>query len=151
MNLQLKLQEELKVALKAGDTVRRDTLRLLLSAIHYAEIEKGQPPADPDILGLLSREASKRRESIEAFTKGHRPDLVSREEAELKVILGYLPQPLSREEIFQAARKVIAEVGAQGPRDMGRVMKVLMPQLQGRAEGREVSAIVSELLSSKKE
>jgi len=151
MNLQLKLQEELKVALKAGDTVRRDTLRLLLSAIHYAEIEKGQPLADPDILGLLSREASKRRESIEAFTKGHRPDLVSREEAELKVILGYLPQPLSREEIFQAARKVIAEVGAQGPRDMGRVMKVLMPQLQGRAEGREVSAIVSELLSSKKE
>ena len=151
MNLQLKLQGDLKVALKAGDTVRRDTIRLLLSAIHYAEIEKGQPLADPDILGLLSREASKRRESIEAFAKGHRPDLVSREEAELKVILGYLPQPLSREEIFQAARKVIAEVGAQGPRDMGRVMKVLMPRLQGRAEGRESSAIVSELLSSKKE
>ena len=150
MNLQLKLQEELKVALKAGDTVRRDTLRLLLSAIHYAEIEKGQPLADPDVLGLLSREASKRRESIEAFAKGHRPDLVSKEEAELKVILGYLPQPLSREEIFQAAQKVIAEVGAQGPRDMGRVMKVLMPQLQGRAEGREISAIVSGLLSSKK-
>ncbi|MBU2008807.1 MAG: GatB/YqeY domain-containing protein [Chloroflexi bacterium] len=145
-----KFQEDLKEALRKGDTTRRDTIRLILSALNYSQIAKGAELEEADILAVLQKEATKRRESIEAFSKGNRPDLVAREKAELQVILGYLPPPLTREEIAQAARQAIAESGAQGPRDMGKVMGRLMPQLKGRAEGQEVNAIVQELLSGKR-
>ena len=145
-----KFQEDLKEALRKGDTTRRDTIRLILSALNYSQIAKGASLEEADILAVLQKEATKRRESIEAFSKGNRPDLVAREKAELQVILGYLPPPLTREEIAQAARQAIAESGAQGPRDMGKVMGRLMPQLKGRAEGQEVNAIVQELLSGKR-
>jgi len=145
-----KFQEDLKEALRKGDTTRRDTIRLILSALNYSQIAKGAPLEEGDVLAVLQKEATKRRESIEAFSKGNRPDLVAREKAELQVILGYLPPPLTREEIAQAARQAIAESGAQGPKDMGKVMGRLMPQLKGRAEGQEVNAIVQELLSGKR-
>jgi uncharacterized protein YqeY len=145
-----KFQEDLKEALRKGDTTRRDTIRLILSALNYSQIAKGAPLEEGEVLAVLQKEATKRRESIEAFSKGNRPDLVAREKAELQVILGYLPPPLTREEIAQAARQAIAESGAQGPRDMGKVMGRLMPQLKGRAEGQEVNAIVQELLSGKR-
>ncbi len=145
-----KFQEDLKEALRKGDTTRRDTIRLILSALNYSQIAKGADLEEGDVLAVLQKEATKRRESIEAFSKGNRPDLVAREKAELQVILGYLPPPLTREEIAQAARQAIAESGAQGPRDMGKVMGRLMPQLKGRAEGQEVNAIVQELLSGKR-
>ena len=143
-------QEDLKEALRKGDTTRRDTIRLVLSALNYAQIAKGADLEEGEVLVVLQKEATKRRESIEAFSKGNRPDLVAQEKAELQVILGYLPPPLTREEIAQAARQAIAESGAQGPRDMGKVMGRLMPQLKGRAEGQEVNAIVQELLSGKR-
>ena len=143
-------QEELKEALRKGGTTRRNTIRLILSALNYSQIAKGAPLEEGDILAVLQKEATKRRESIEAFSKGNRPDLVAKEKAELQVILGYLPPSLTREEIAQAARQAIAESGAQGPRDMGKVMGRLMPQLKGRAEGQEVNAIVQELLSGKR-
>jgi len=145
-----KFQEDLKEALRKGDTTRRDTIRLILSALNYSQIAKGATLEEGEVLAVLQKEATKRRESIEAFSKGNRPDLVAREKAELQVILGYLPPPLTREEIAQAARQAIAESGAQGPRDMGKVMGRLMPQLKGRAEGQEVNAIVQELLSGKR-
>ncbi|HJW87904.1 MAG TPA: GatB/YqeY domain-containing protein [Dehalococcoidia bacterium] len=145
-----KFQEDLKEALRKGNTTRRDTIRLVLSALNYSQIAKGAPLEEGDILAVLQKEATKRRESIEAFSKGNRPDLVAKEKAELQVILGYLPPSLTREEIAQAARQAIAESGAQGPRDMGKVMGRLMPQLKGRAEGQEVNAIVQELLSGKR-
>ena len=145
-----KFQEDLKEALRKGDTTRRNTIRLILSALNYSQIAKGAPLEEGDVLAVLQKEATRRRESIEAFSKGNRPDLVAQEEAELKVILGYLPPPLTREEIAQAARQAIAESGAQGPRDMGKVMGKLMPQLKGRAGGQEVNAIVQELLSGKR-
>ncbi len=145
-----KFQEDLKEALRKGDTTRRDTIRLILSALNYSQIAKGAPLEEGDVLAVLQKEATKRRESIEAFSKGNRPDLVAQEKAELQVILSYLPPPLTREEIAQAARQAIAESGAQGPRDMGKVMGRLMPQLKGRAEGQEVNAIVQELLSGKR-
>ena len=145
-----KFQEDLKEALRKGDTTRRDTIRLILSALNYSQIAKGAPLEEGDVLAVLQKEATKRRESIEAFSKGNRPDLVAQEKAELQVILGYLPPPLIREEIAQAARQAIAESGAQGPRDMGKVMGRLMTQLKGRAEGQEVNAIVQELLSGKR-
>ena len=145
-----KFQEDLKEALRKGDTTRRDTIRLILSALNYSQIAKGAPLEEGDVLAVLQKEATRRRESIEAFSKGNRPDLVAQEEAELQVILSYLPPPLTREEIAQAARQAIAESGAQGPRDMGKVMGKLMPQLKGRAGGQEVNAIVQELLSGKR-
>ena len=145
-----KFQEDLKEALRKGDTTRRDTIRLILSALNYSQIAKGADLEEGEVLVVLQKEATKRRESIEAFSKGNRPDLVAQEKAELQVILGYLPPPLTREEIAQAARQAIAESGAQGPRDMGKVMGRLMPQLKGRAEGQEVNAIVQELLSGKR-
>ena len=143
-------QEDLKEALRKGDTTRRNTIRLILSALNYAQIAKGADLEEGEVLVVLQKEATKRRESIEAFSKGNRPDLVAQEKAELQVILGYLPPPLTREEIAQAARQAIAESGAQGPREMGKVMRLLMPQLKGRADGQEVNAIVQELLSGKR-
>ena len=145
-----KFQEDLKEALRKGDTTRRDTIRLILSALNYSQIAKGATLEEGEVLAVLQKEATKRRESIEAFSKGNRPDLVAQEKAELQVILGYLPPPLTREAIAQAARLAIAESGAQGPREMGKVMRLLMPQLKGRADGQEVSAIVQELLSGKR-
>jgi uncharacterized protein YqeY len=145
-----KFQEDLKTALKNRDNNRRNTIRLILSALNYAQIAKGVPLEEADVLAVLQKEATRRRESIEAFSKGNRPDLVSVEEAELKVILGYLPPSMTREEIVQAAQKAITESGAQGPRDMGKVMSKLMPQLKGKASGQEVNAVVQELLSGKK-
>jgi uncharacterized protein YqeY len=145
-----KFQEDLKEALRKGDTTRRDTIRLILSALNYSQIAKGAPLEEGDILAVLQKEATRRRESIEAFSKGNRPDLVAREKAELQVIIGYLPPGLTREEIAQAARQAIADSGAKGPRDMGKVMGRLMSQLKGRAEGQEVNAIVQELLSGKR-
>jgi len=144
-----KFQEDLKEALKKGDNIRRDTIRLILSALNYSQIAKGAPLEEADFLAVLQKEATRRRESIEAFSKGNRPDLVAREEAELKVIKDYLPPALTQEEIIQAARQAIAESGAQGPRDMGKVMRLLLPQLKGRAGGQEVSIIVQGLLSGK--
>lgn len=144
-----KFQEDLKEALKQRDNTRRNTIRLILSALNYSQIAKGAPLEEGDVLAVLQKEATRRRESIEAFSKGNRPDLVAQEKAELQVILSYLPPSLTREEIVQAARQAIAESGAQGPRDMGKVMGRLMPQLKGRAGGQEVNAVVQELLSGK--
>jgi uncharacterized protein YqeY len=148
VSLKDKISDDLKQALKEGDDVRKRTLRLLLAAVHNAEIEKGGPLDDSGVLAVIAKQAKQRRESAEEFRKGGRQDLVDREEAEAVVLQAYLPAAMSWEEIAAAARKVIAEVGAQGPRDVGKVMPVLVKQLAGRAEGSEISAVVRELLSS---
>ena len=101
------------------------------------------------MIQVLSREAKRRRESIDAFQKGNRPDLVEREEAELALISSYLPQQLSAEEITKIARSVIEKAGAGGPGDRGKVMGRLMPQVKGKADGKLVSQIVGELLAGK--
>jgi len=147
VSLKDKISDDLKQALKEGDDVRKRTLRLLLAAIHNVEIEKGGPLDDSGTLAVIAKQAKQRRESAEEFRKGGRQDLVEREEAEAAVLQAYLPAAMSREEIAAAARKVIAEVGAQGPRDVGKVMPVLVKQLAGRAEGSEISAVVRELLA----
>jgi len=147
VSLKDKISDDLKQALREGDDVRKRTLRLLLAAVHNAEIEKGGPLDDSGALAVIAKQAKQRRESAEEFRKGGRQDLVEREEAEEAVLQTYLPAAMSREEIVAAARKVIAEVGAQGPRDVGKVMPVLVKQLAGRAEGGEISAVVRELLA----
>jgi len=146
--LKQKLVDDLKQALRGGDTVRRSVIRLVMAAIKNAEIARRGSLDDADILGIIAKEVRQRRESIEAFKQGDRPDLVTQEEAELVILEEYLPQQMTREEIMQAARRVIEEVGAQGPGDKGKVMPKLIAQLKGRADGREINAVVTELLAS---
>jgi uncharacterized protein YqeY len=145
--LKQQLTDDLKQAMRGGDTVKRSTIRLLLASIHNTEIAKHATLDDADIFGIITKEIRQRQESIESFKQGNRQDLVAKEEAEMAVLQAYLPQQMTREEIVAAAHKVIAEVGAQGPADKGKVMPGLIAQLKGRADGREINAVVTELLS----
>ncbi len=146
--LKQKLNDDLRQALRSGDKAKVSTLRLLLSAIKYAEIARQAPVTDADIFGVIAKEIKQRKESIEAFKQGNRQDLVDKEEAELAVLNSYMPAQLTREEIIAEARQVIAEVGAQGLADKGKVMPGIIAKLKGKADGREINAIVTELLSS---
>ncbi|MCX5995073.1 MAG: GatB/YqeY domain-containing protein [Chloroflexi bacterium] len=146
--LQEKLMNDLKAAMKGRDRLRQLVIQLVRAGIQNAEIAQQKTLDDAGVLGVIAKEAKQRRESIVAFKKGNRPDLVAKEEAELAILLEYLPQQISREEIIAAARQVIKEVGAQGPGDKGKVMQKLMPQLKGKAEGRDINDIVTGLLSS---
>ena len=148
MTLKDNVQEALKKALKQQRKVEVSTLRLLLSEIKNAEIAQQKAADDSKVLDVITREVKRRRESIEAFKQGNRSDLVAQEEAELAILMSYLPEQMSREEIIATARQVIDTVGAQGPSDKGKVMSQLMPQLKGKADGKEISDIVSELLAA---
>ncbi|RLC72436.1 MAG: GatB/YqeY domain-containing protein [Chloroflexi bacterium] len=147
MTLQERLTADLKQALKTGDTTRRSVIRMIIAGIKNAEIAKSAPLDDAGVMDVLAKQAKQHRESIAEFSKGNRQDLVAKEEAELAIILEYLPKQMSREEIAAAARQVIEQVGARGPGDKGKVMSQLMSQLKGKADGREVSDVVSELLA----
>ncbi len=147
-SLNERLTGDLKQAMKSGDTMRRNVIRLMMSAIKNAEIAKRGELEEPDIIGVIAKEARQRQESIDAFKQGNRPDLVAQEEAELVIIQEYLPQQASREEIEAAAQQVIADLGAEGPRDKGKVMPRLIAQFKGKADGREINDIVTELLTS---
>ena len=147
MSLKERLNSDLREALRSGDEHRKAALRMVLAALHNAEIEARGELDDGAILGVLTKEVKQRRESIEEFRKGGREDLVAREEAQLAFIQPYLPEQMTREEIIEAARNVIAEVGARGPGDKGKVMPVIISQLRGRADGREINAVVTELLA----
>ena len=142
------LREDLKQALRKGDKERLSVLRLMLANINNAEIAKGAPLDEASVLSVIAKQAKQHRESIEAFSKGNRGDLVAKEKEQLAILQEYLPKPMSPEEITTAARQAIKEVKARGPGDKGKVMSKLMSQLKGKAEGSEVSAIVSELLAS---
>jgi hypothetical protein len=146
-NLKEKLEADLWQSMKDRDNVRRSTLRLLLAAVKNAEIAKRGSLDNPDILGVVAKEIKQRNESIEAFKLGARPDLVAREEAELAILKEYLPRQLSRDEIIAEVRQVIEEAGAQGPRDKGKVMPIIMARLKGKADGREINEIVTGLLT----
>ncbi len=148
VGLRQKLSDELKQAMRGGDKVRRLVIRLVMAAIRNAEISKQADLDDADILGIIAKEVRQRRESIEAFKQGNRQDLVAKEEAELTILNEYLPKQMTHEEIIVAARRVIEEVGAQGPGDKGKVMPQLITQLKGKADGREINAVVTELLTS---
>ena len=148
MALKDSIREALRKALKQQKRVEVTTLRLLLSEIKNAEISQQKPADDNKVLDIITKEVKRRRESIEAFKEGNRSDLVAQEEAELAVLMSYLPEQMNREEIMAAARQAVGALGAKGPSDKGRVMSQLMPQLKGKADGKEVSEIVSELLAA---
>lgn len=141
-----KLNDDLKHAIKDRDKLKCSTIRLLLAAIQNAEIAKRAPLEEAELLGIIAKEVRQRKESIDAFKQGNRQDLVAREEAEMSILLEYMPEQISREEIVAAARQVIGEVGAQGLQDKGKVMSQLIPRLKGKADGREINAVVTELL-----
>ena len=145
-SMQERLQEDLKASMRAGDTTRRSLIRYLRSKIHDEEIARRSAPDDDSIIDLLGKQAQQRRDSIEAFRKGNREDLVEKEEAELAMILEYLPEQMSEDEIAALVQKAVEEVGATGPQDMGKVMGKVMPQVRGKSDGRTVSGVVSNLL-----
>jgi len=149
-NLKQKLNEDLKQALRERDALKTSTLRLLLSAIKYAEIKPDRQVtlSDADILGVIAKEIKQREESIAAYKQGNRQDLVDKETAEMEILKSYLPRQLTREEIIAEAQQAIAEVGARGMADKGKVMGKLVAKLKGRADGKTINDVVTEILSS---
>lgn len=149
MSLKDKLTEDLKQAMRQGDEQRRSTLRLVMAAIKNAEIDNRRELEEGELLATIAKEAKQRHESIAQFERGGRQDLVDREEAELQILLAYLPEQLSQEKIEAQAHQIIEEVGAASPAQMGQVMRRLMPLMQGKADGKLVSQVVKELLAGK--
>ncbi|MCD6359082.1 MAG: GatB/YqeY domain-containing protein [Dehalococcoidia bacterium] len=147
-DLQQRLRDDLKKAMKSGNKTGVSVLRLLIAGIRNTEINKGKSLGDSDVLGVIAREVKQRRESIAAYASGNRQDLVDAEEKEKAILLGYLPPQMSRDEIVAAAKVVISEVGALCPQDKGRVMGKLVSQLKGQADGREINGVVDELLQN---
>jgi uncharacterized protein YqeY len=147
MSSKQQLQDDLKAAMLARDEVRKRTLRLTLAAVKNKEVEVRHALSDAEVAQVLQKEAKQRRETLDELAGVDRPDLTAAEEAELAVLEAYLPEQLDRDEIAEQAREVIDEIGAEGPRDMGRVMGALMPRLKGRADGKLVSQVVRGLLS----
>lgn len=147
-SLRQRLEADLKEALRSGDQIARDTIRFTMAALQNAEIEKRGPLTPEEEEALLKREAKRRADSIEQFRAGNRPDLVAREEAQLAFLRRYLPPELSDDELAALVATVIAEVGAIGPKDMGKVMPLLIERAGGRADGRRLSAAARAALSA---
>jgi hypothetical protein len=146
MTTKLELESALKDAMRAGDEVRKSTLRMVLSNIRLAEVEKGKPLDETELAAALNKEVKSRRESIADAQRANRPDLIQAAETEIAVLKGFLPQALSAEELETLVRQAIAETGAASLRDMGQVMKLLLPRLQGRVPGDQASQAVRKLL-----
>ncbi len=148
MSLQQRIQTDIATAMRGGDALRRDVLRMASSAAHYAEKRNGRPLTDDELLAVLSREVKTRRESVEAFRGGGREDLATKEEAEIAILSEYLPEPLTDSEIGDLVRRAIEATGATSARDMGKVMGWLTPHTRGRADGRRVSELVGQSLAN---
>ena len=146
MSLQNRLDDDLKEAMRSGDRLRRSVIRLMRAAIKNEEIAAQRELDDAGVVDVLTRQVKQRRDSIEAFTQGGRQDMVDKEQAEVAVILEYLPRQMDADEIADLVRLAIDETGAASPADMGKVMGRVMPQVKGRAQGGQVSAIASRLL-----
>jgi len=147
MTLVEKINNDLHDAMRARDELHKLVLRGLLSSINYAEIAKQKKLDDSGVIEVISREIKQRRESIEAYTQGNRPDLADKEKAEMEILQQYMPAQMSHDEIVTLVQQVLQEVGAKGPADKGKVMQKLMPQVKGKADGGEVNRIVTELMN----
>jgi uncharacterized protein YqeY len=145
-SLEEQLTTDMKAAMKARDKERLGTVRLLLSAVRYESLAKRRDLTEDEGLSILTREAKRRRESIEAFEKGDRPDLAAQEAAELVIIGEYLPDQLTPDEVREIVKQAISDTGASSKRDFGRVMGAVMPKLKGRFPGKEVKPILDSLL-----
>ena len=151
MNLQEQITQDYKAAMKSGDATRKTTLSGLRAAFKSAEIDARGTDRIVDettFQGVIEKEAKKRRESIEEFTKANRTDLADKESAELEVLKSYLPEPMSNEELEKMVDDAIAQTAATSPKEMGKVMGVLVPKIAGRADGKLASKLVREKLSA---
>jgi uncharacterized protein YqeY len=157
MSLKDQLNADLRDAMRAGDETRKATLRMLITSVRNAEIPAERAEIDPSaasrieltdegVLDVIRKEVKQRRDSIELYQKANRMELAAREEAEIAVLTDYLPQQMSRDEITTVARAIIERVGATGAADKGKVMPAIMAELRGKAEGRDINAVVTELL-----
>jgi hypothetical protein len=135
--------------MRSNDATRRDALRMVLAAVQKAEKEGRHTLADEEMLGVLAKELKTRHESVDTFKAGGRPDLVAKEEAAIAVVSEFMPQPLSEPELRTLVEQAIAETGAASPREMGKVMGWLSPKTRGRADGRIVSQLVTQLLAAR--
>jgi uncharacterized protein YqeY len=147
MALKERIEADLKTAMKDKDAARLSVIRMLKSAVKYREIEVMKPLDDAGVEAVVSSEIKRRRDSVDQYRAGNREDLASKEEAEIAVLQGYLPQQLTPEEVAAKVDAAIAKAGAKGPKDMGAVMKLLMPEVQGRADGKVVSELVKQKLA----
>ena len=146
MSLKAEIQQAVKIALKSGDAVTLSTLRLVLSALHNEEIKLRRELTADEIQKTITTLGKQRSEAIELFRKGGREELAQKEEAELLVLKRYLPQPLSEDEVTALIRASIDEAGAKGIGDLGKVMKLLMPKVSGRSDGKRVNEMAKALL-----
>jgi len=149
MALKEQLDADLKAAMKGKEALKLSVVRMLKSAVKYREIEVMKPLDDAGVLGVVATEIKRRRDSVEQYKAGARQDLVDKEEAEIRILQSYLPQQLSEAELRAKVDEVIGRTGAKGPKDMGAVMKALLPEVQGRAEGKAVSEMVKQRLAGK--
>ncbi|MDH5458705.1 MAG: GatB/YqeY domain-containing protein [Nitrospinota bacterium] len=147
MELKQTLLSDLKGAMKSKDSLKVDTLRLLISEIKNKEIDLREDLGDEAITALLTTQIKRRKEAASMFEQGGRIDLKEKEEREMAILQNYLPEQVGEEELKQRIQAVITETGAQGPQDMGKVMKVVVPEFKGKAEGDQIRKIVSELLA----
>ena len=147
MTLRERLHDDTIAAMRSGDTLRRDVLRMVQNAIYNVEKSKRITLSDEDLLGVLTREVKTRRESVEAFRNGGREDLATKEEAEIAILADYLPQPLSEDELRALVEQGVAETGAASARDLGKVMGWLSPRTKGRADGKVLSGLVVQALA----
>jgi len=147
MDIKTQLNESMKDAMRSGDTVRKNTVRMALAAIKQAEVDKRTELDETAIIALLQKEIKNRKEAIEEAKKANREDLIKENEAEIAVLEVFLPEAMSADELREIVAAAIAETGASTMADMGQVMKAALPKVAGRAPGGEVSAMVKELLA----
>jgi uncharacterized protein YqeY len=148
MSIQDQLMMDLRQALREQDDVRKSAIRMAMAVLKDARVEKNADLSEDEMIAALSKEVKQRRDAMAQFEEAGRDDLVARESAELEVLQEYLPRMLSESEIVDIARQAIAQVGASSPKEMGAVMRVVMERVRGRADGRQVSGIVRNLLTA---
>ena len=149
MSIKERLNEDMKQAMKDKEAgkLRLSVIRMVRASVKNVEIDRKKELGDEDVLDVLAKEVKMRRDSLEEFKKGNRPDLVAGLEQEIDILMGYLPQQLSDEEVRALVAEVVAQTGAAGPKDMGKVMSALMPKVKGRADGKTVNAMVKDALN----
>ena len=148
MSLRDRIQADVTAAMRSGDALRRDVLRMAQNAVYAVEKREHREPTDDDVTAILTREVKTRRESVEAFRKGAREDLAAKEEAEIAILTEYLPEQLDDAAIRDLVGEAVVATGASSARDLGKVMGWLSPRTRGRADGRRVSERVKERLTA---
>ena len=148
MNLRDAITQDMKASMKAGEKLRLSTLRLLLSSIKYKEVDLKRELNDEEVLLVISTLVRQRQDSIEQFRKGSRADLAEKEEKELEILKAYMPAQLSAEEVRSEVKRIAAEAGISGMKDMGRLMKAVMASLKGKADGKTINEAVKEVLGN---